>query len=187
MGRFRREESAIVVSFDADEVALLEHLISEVAELVQQPMPSVPGAEWARELGLEGLGEPESSARPTDPVTARLFPDAYRDDDAAAGDFRRFTDGELRAGKAANAKKMLDSLPADGGLITLDEAGSAAWLGAVNDARLALGTALKVDENTDYEMAMLAFDDPRVFRLEIYHWLGMLQASLLGALTGEAY
>ena len=33
-------------------------------------------------------------------MLARLFPTAYPDDPEAAGDFRRFTEGTLRDGKA---------------------------------------------------------------------------------------
>jgi hypothetical protein len=186
VGTFRREDAGLVLSLDPIQVAILEQLIGEVVGLVDQPVPRSDGAAWARELGLEGVGEPAPDvALPDDPVTARLFPDAYRDDDEAASDFRRFTSEELRTSKATNARKLLESLPAGGGSVTLDEEACAAWLGALNDARLALGTALDVNENTNYEFVTLATDEPRAQRLIVYSWLGELQESMLQALMGE--
>ena len=40
------------------------------------------------------------TSAPEDPVLARLFPTAYPDDEEAAAEFRRFTEGGLRDGKA---------------------------------------------------------------------------------------
>jgi hypothetical protein len=187
VGSFRREESGIVLTLDPIQVAILTQLIGEVVNFVDRPIERTESVDWARELGLQGVGEPEldDPPPPEDPVTARLFPDAYRDDDEAAGEFRRFTGDELRAGKAANAKKLLSSLPVGGGSITLDEDASSAWLGALNDARLALGTALDVNENTNYEFVTLATEEPRAQRLIVYAWLGELEESMLQALMGD--
>jgi hypothetical protein len=117
---------------------------------------------------------------PDDPVLSRLLPDAYRDDPAAAGDFRRFTDADLRAGKRANAQAVLASLPEGGGRLELDRDQADQWLGCLNDMRLALGTALDVTEELDPEQ--LAEDDPRFQALHVYGWLGYLQESLLSCL-----
>jgi hypothetical protein len=187
VGNVRREQSGIVLTLDPIQVAILEQLIGEVVDFVAARVERTESAGWARELGLEGVGEPElgSPPPPKDPVTARLFPDAYPDDEEAAGDFRRFTGDELRAGKAANAKKLLSALPEGGGSITLDEDASSAWLGALNDARLALGTALDVNENTNYEFVTLATDEPRAQRLIVYAWLGELQEAMLEALMDD--
>ena len=48
-------------------------------------------------------------------MLARLFPTAYPDDAEAAGDFRRFTEGTLRDGKADAAITVIDGLE-DAGL-----------------------------------------------------------------------
>jgi len=181
---FKRTRAGIAVSLDPEEVAVLGQVIGEMFELIGVPDPAPDGAKWARDLGLAGVGElPAAPPDPeTDPIRARLFPAGYRDDEQAASDFRRFTEDELRAGKAANADALLRSLPEGGGAIVLDEDGCAAWLGALNDARLALGTALEVDENTSYELATLEANEPRARRLVVYIWLGELQDSLLEAL-----
>lgn len=185
MSAFRRTRAGVTVKLDPVERAVLAQVIGEMAELVR-PEPDADGEAWARELGLTGLGEGGSGAvAPDDPIRARLFPDAYRDDQSAAEDFRRFTEADLRAGKFANAQKLLDSLPEGGGPVVLDEPGCAAWLGALNDARLALGTALDVDENTYDELLGLELNEPRAQRLRVYLWLGELQDSLLQVLTGD--
>jgi hypothetical protein len=186
VGSFRRQPAGVTLSLDPIEVSVLAQVIGEVAKFIgPAPTPS-EGAQWARDLGLEGLGPAaETVGLPEDPVTARLFPDAYRDDDEAASDFRRFTGEQLRAAKAAHAQSLLDSLPEGGGTITLDDDGCAGWLGALNDARLALGTSLEVNENTHYEMAALEADEPRAQRLLVYLWLGELQESLLFAMSRD--
>ena len=56
----------------------------------------------------------DSAMLPDDPVLARLLPDAYPDDAAAAGEFRRYTESGLRSGKVAAARTVLDTLPEDG-------------------------------------------------------------------------
>jgi hypothetical protein len=166
-------------------MAVLAQVVTEMTELVRPDPEPVDGEAWARELGLAGVGADSGGpVPPDDPIRARLFPDAYRDDPSAADDFRRFTESDLRAGKFANAQALLDAL-SDGGSIVLDEEASAAWLGALNDARLALGTALNVDENTYDELLSLEVDEPRAQRLRVYLWLGELQDSLLQELTGD--
>jgi Domain of unknown function (DUF2017) len=185
---FRRTRDGVTVALDAVETAILAQVMGELTQLVG-PEPAAAGGEaWAQELGLGGLGElPEgvTPPPPIDPIHARLFPDAYPDDAAAAGDFRRFTEADLRAGKRANAAAFLGSLPDGGGSVDLDDEGCASWLGALNDARLALGTALDVDENSYDELALLEVDEPRAQRLGVYLWLGDLQYSLLEAITGD--
>ena len=120
--------------------------------------------------------------RPDDPALARLLPDAYGDDEAAATDFRRYTESDLRAGKRADATAVLASLSpltGRGGRLVLDRDEADAWLGCLNDLRLVLGTRLEVTEETELDPRG---DDPRSQALQVYGWLGWLQESLLGCL-----
>jgi hypothetical protein len=80
-------------------------------------------------------------------------------------------------------------LPSSGGAdIVLDEESSEAWLRALNDVRLALGTRLEVRDDTDLEAELddAVLHDPtsaRVGQLSLYAYLGYLQESLVEALT----
>jgi hypothetical protein len=119
---------------------------------------------------------------PLDPVLARLFPDAYNDDSIAAGDFRRYTETRLRERKAAHAAAVTASL-ARPVPIVLDEAEAAAWLGSLNDLRLALGTLLDVAEEDDPEERL---DEPGGDSYNVYLWLTHLQGVLIDALDQPA-
>ncbi|MDI2131382.1 DUF2017 domain-containing protein [Yinghuangia seranimata] len=173
---------------------LLADLCRQVIDLVA-PEPAADAASddpLARELGLDGLDwggldapDTPPPATPDDPVLARLLPDAYQDDPGAAAEFRRFTENDLRQRKCANARTVRTDIAAAGaeGHIVLDEQHSQAWLGAINDLRLALGTNLGVTEDLDEYARGLHEDDPRLAVLAVYHWLGMLQETLVESLT----
>ncbi len=188
MGYFKRTRAGIKITLDPVETAVLEQVMAEMSEVIGQPRERPGDQQWARDLGLSSVGthaDVEDLGEPDDPIRARLFPAAYQgadDVDGAAQDFRRFTEDDLRSAKAANAAALLESLPEGGGSLVLDAEACQAWLGGLNDARLALGTALEVDESTQYELAALAPEEPKAHRLLVYHWLGELQTSLLDAL-----
>ncbi|MGH9003208.1 MAG: DUF2017 family protein, partial [Acidimicrobiia bacterium] len=90
-----------------------------------------------------------------DPVLNRLFPRAYLDptEEESEAEWRRFAHPDLVEGRKeavetvlrtlAGARRHRNSLEVT---LTTEEAG--AWLGVVNDARLALGTRLDVTEDT---------------------------------------
>jgi hypothetical protein len=181
-------------TFVASQAGIIRSLVSQIAELVGgEPGPGEPGP------GEPGLGEPgpgdpsmDDLARllgqtgpatpPDDPVLARLLPDAYADDAEAAGDFRRFTEQELRDGKAAAARTVLATLPEDGGRIRLSDEEGQVWLRALNDVRLALGVRLSITEDFDPRAADLDPADPRSAYMWIYDWLTFLQETLVRAL-----
>jgi len=169
--RFTRHRGAVRADLDAVEVQVLADLAEQLLTLVEPP--EVSDDPLAALVGLSGADVPP----PQDPVLSRLLPDAYRDDVDAAADFRRYTDGELRARKRADAQHVLASLPEGGGRVQLDRDAVDRWLGFLNDVRLALGTVLEVTEETDPDQ--LAEDDPAYQALHVYAWLGWLQESLL--------
>jgi hypothetical protein len=139
--------------------------------------PDLSPADLAAMLGATGPTSP-----PQDPVLARLLPDAYRDDPEAAGEFRRYTEQGLRSGKVAAARTVLATLPAEGGHVRLGPEDAQAWLRALNDVRLAIGTVLGITEDYEDELEAASWADPRSAYLEVYHWLGYLQDSLVRAL-----
>jgi Domain of unknown function (DUF2017) len=125
-----------------------------------------------------GLDDVAALEEPVDPALARLLPDAYRDDAAAAGEFRRLTEASLRRDKVSAADRMLAALPADGpGEVRLDPETVESWLSTINDVRLALGTRLEVTE----EMPEPDPDDPDAPAYVVYLWLTELQGVLVEA------
>lgn len=169
----------VTARFGAAQASIVRSLVSQVIELVsaeQEPEP--PGQdELAAQLGLS-----DNAELPSDPILARLLPDAYADD-ADAAEFRRYTEVGLRSGKVAAAQTVLATLPADGGKVRLKTEDAQAWLRALNDVRLSLGVVLGVTDDFDEQMDDLQADDPRAAYVGVYQWLGYLQESLVEALA----
>ncbi len=112
-------------------------------------------------LGLGPGGGPADEALRDDPVVRRLLPDAYLDDPEGSADFRRLSGGAVRSSKVA----AIDSVLADLDLLRVQDGGVAvapdratAWLTALNDARLALGTLLALGEDDDLYAELDAYE-----------------------------
>jgi hypothetical protein len=138
----------------------------------------------AAEAAETGGAAAEPPRTPDDPVLARLLPDAYQDDPAAAGEFRKYTESSLREAKKYFAQTLLDTLPPSGGRVKLTGDQARDWLRALNDVRLMFGVRLEVTEDFEEQLASLAPGDPRVAAFEVYGWLGAVQESLVRALAG---
>ena len=179
--RFRKTRRGIETAPDEIETTVLRSCATDLLVLLG-------GAPESTDDPLEALlGLPGGEAvRPEDPALVRLLPDAYGDDDpAASSEFRRYTEGDLRAGKRANCTTVLASLPASSGQVRLDREQAMAWLGCLNDVRLVLGTRLGVEDDDAATGAGAGEpdpDDPRSQSMAVYGWLGWLQESLLGCL-----
>ena len=161
---FRRKGSHCVATFAVDEVRVLRKVAGEVVALLTDGMDH------------------------GDPVVSRLFPDIYPDRPEDSREFRQYTESDLKTGKIDQAGAILAALPDEGeGEVRLDGEAAEAWLRAINDARLAMGTRLNITAETDLseelDEALLA--DPgssRVFQLSVYAYLGYLQESLLNSI-----
>jgi hypothetical protein len=185
-----RRSGKVIATFSGFEADLLRSLASQLVELLRNEaaVPSEHSDPLEAMLSFEG-----PTTEPDDPVLARLFPTAYPDNAEAASEFRRFTEGALRDGKAAGAAAMIDCLE-EAGLprelsderlvidIELDEAAAQVWLKTFTDLRLALATRLEVEENDEEFWAALPEDDPRSQAHDIYEWIGALQETLVDAL-----
>ncbi len=192
MAGFRaRRKGGVTASFAASQAGIIRALVSQVEELVGDPADPADAAGAGPEPGGPGgplddvaalLGRPGPDTPPDDPVLARLLPDAYRDDTEAAGEFRRFTEQDLRSGKVAAARTVLDTLPAAGGRVELSEQDARAWLRALNDVRLALGVRLDITDDTAQRSQDLDPGDPRSAYQWVYHRLTYLQETLVHAL-----
>jgi hypothetical protein len=180
-----------VATFTGFEADLLRSLASQIVELLRNEA-AVPSTDLDPFESLLDFTGPTTA--PDDPVLARLFPAAYRDDEEAAGEFRRFTETELRTGKAASAGAVIDALEEAGlpsevdeiGLmidVELDTDGAVTWMKAITDMRLALATRLEVEDDDEEFWESLPDDDPRVHVHDIYDWLAFLQETLVHAVS----
>ncbi len=184
-----RKSGACVATFSAFEADLLRSLAGQLIELLRSE-EATPGRVDPLEELLDFSGP---TTVPEDPVLARLFPAAYTEDDEAAGEFRRYTEADLRNGKAAAAASIIDTLeesglppePEDGLFVDveLDRAGAIRWMRAFTDLRLAIATRLGIEEGDEEEWRELPEDDPRTQVHRIYEWVGYLQETLVQAVV----
>jgi hypothetical protein len=148
----RRGRDGLRVGLEPQERDLLAALCAQlVAELV--------GAGEAPDAGL-----------------ARLFPVAHPDDEAAAGEWDELVRPGLEEGKLA----ALRCLEATASEERLGEDDAGAWLTALNDLRLVLGTRLGVTEETYVDET-----GPRTPGMAVYVWLTWLQGELVEALSKD--
>jgi hypothetical protein len=188
-----RKSDRVIATFTGFEADLLRSLASQMVELLrnERAEPAAPTADAFEALMSEFSG---ATTPPEDPVLARLFPTAYVDDEEAASDFRRFTEGGLRDGKAAASGLIIDTLE-DAGLppeltedglvidVELTRSEAETWMRAFTDVRLALATRLGVEAGDEDYWHSLPDEDPRAQAHDIYEWVGYLQETLVEALT----
>ena len=110
-------------------------------------------------------------------VLDRLFPPAHRDDPEIDREYRELVHDELVARRLSSVEVMEQTIGAD----RLDERQILAWLSAVNDCRLILGTRLDVSEDMDPDA--IPATDPRASAFALYHYLSWLETEIVDALA----
>jgi len=133
-----------------------------------------------------------NSERPDNPTLQRLLPDFSNPDDGAPLDeqgadslnaaLRSLHEPSIIDAKRVAAQQLLDTLPDEGGRFELTEEAANAWVAAVNDLRLALGTMLDIRPDGPDR---LPDDHPLAPHLDVYQWLTVLQEYLVLALMGS--
>jgi hypothetical protein len=188
-----RRSKRLIATFSGFEADLLRSLAAQLVELLRNEA-AVPRDDVDPLEALMDFSGP--TTEPEDPVLARLFPTAYQHDEEAASEFRRFTEGGLRDGKANAAITIIDALE-DAGLppelteeglmidVELDQPAAETWMRSFTDLRLALATRLEVEEGDEDYWHSLPDDDPRAQAHDIYEWVGYLQESLIDALSSR--
>jgi hypothetical protein len=129
---------------------------------------------------LRGLvGELRQLLPTEDPAVGRLFPPAYSDDVQANDEYARLMHDDLLTERTAAIDEFERTIDAR----RLKEDELVAWMGAVNDLRLVLGTKLEVTE----EMYERPIDprDPNAHQLAVYHYLGFLEEQIVVALSAS--
>jgi Domain of unknown function (DUF2017) len=168
----RGAKAKLSASLDGQEVALLRNLIAEVRQMLDGRSDDTPADELSVLTGIRT----GPTSRPDDRVLARLLPDFTTEDPELAAGLRSLHEPALIEAKNAAAATVLETLPADGGKVELTPEQADAWLAALNDVRLALGTALDVSEDMPDELPP---EDPRAPHLGVYHWLTFVQDALV--------
>lgn len=112
---------------------------------------------------------------PDDPAVRRLFPPAHADRESEE-QYRSLVRDQLVAGRSTALRAVRDTLGKE--TLSLEEAD--AWLRALNDLRLVLGTRLDVTEEIDFEE--IDVHEPRGRDLAVYGYLSWLQEQLIEAL-----
>jgi Domain of unknown function (DUF2017) len=193
VGAFTRHRRSrlIIANFTGFEADLLRSLASQIVELLRNEAAVPHDARDPFEAMMDFSGP---TSEPDDPVLQRLFPTAYPEDPEAAAEFRRFTEGTLRDGKAAAAAMIIDGLEeavlppelSEDGLmidVELEPPAAETWLRSFTDLRLALATRLEVEEGDEEKWYALPDDDPRAQAHDIYEWVGYLQETLVQAMS----
>ena len=163
---------------------MLRGMINQLDEMLRARSDEAPQDELTELTGIR-TGPAES---PSDPVLSRLLPDFHdldpdqpsRESLESSAALRSLHEPEVLDAKLGVATVVLETLPPEGGEVKLALEQADSWASALNDVRLALGTALEVTEDMPDE---LPEDDPRAPHLGVYHWLTWVQESLIQALA----
>jgi Domain of unknown function (DUF2017) len=140
-----------------------------------------------------------------DPAARRLFPNAYPNDPEAAREFRRYTVTGLAERKISGATAMREELidasdasadiseddSAQGGnsgprsaqKILLTEQQAWQWLRTLTDLRLTIADRLGIEQEDDDGRV----DEAAWPLQQAYHWLGVLQESLVAAMESNSH
>lgn len=179
-GFVKFSEDSYLLDVSESERDVLINLTGQLIEILAERVDAAHSDPLAKMVGITGHDSP-----PDDEVLLRLLPNAYADP-VDASEFRRYTESDLRMKKAQHAMHVRSQLmEMENGSILLDAEGAQAWLGAINDVRLALGVRLKVDENSHERLELLSPEDPMHAVFAVYSWLGWLQESLVLALMED--
>ncbi len=182
MAEFEVKNLGVDLTLSESEIEILIDLISQVLELFgdfnylhHKNFDDPFAALMDFDIGTE---------KPSDPILQRLMPDAYQDEEDSL-DFRRFTQNHIQTEKQislnlareqllilhSNKTNKISGLPYE------------QWLIALNDVRLALGTRLKIDENSYEYFEKLPENDKSKPLYAVYFWLGSLQEQLLESIS----
>lgn len=118
------------------------------------------------------------SGEADDPALRRLYPKAFADDEEASSEFASIVHDDLLEQRLAAIDTMERTMHAE----HLSEEELIAWLAALNDLRLVLGTRLDVTEEAT--AADFAGDADSESAYELYRYLSYLEEHVVRALSG---
>ena len=165
-------------------MALLKNMATSVQEMLDHRQSAAPSDPLEALTGIR-TGNPTP---PQDGTMRRLLPDFVKEQEqrghgvADNGALRSLHEPAIIDAKIAVSQRLIDTLPADGGRVELTEDDAEAWIAAVNDIRLALGTILDIGPDGPDRLPP---GHPMAAHLEVYHWLTVLQEYLVLGLMGK--
>lgn len=183
MSRFKRSGGQLLITLADYEEAVLESMVEQLLGLLQgDGVGESSGdsfAQWEAEMASSELDT-------SDPVIARLFPAAYRDDEKAEAEFRRFTEEAQRRTRIEQAQVVLDALletNAGRDPAVVREADVEAWLKTITAIRLSLAVRLGIETAADAErLEQLDDDEPQAVLYGMFEWLGYFLESMIAKL-----
>lgn len=192
MRKWKRVETADGPRFRSalapHEATLLKNMVGSVHGMLTEREDAAPSDPLAQLTGIRtGNSQP-----PEDSTMRRLLPDFFKPQrehpagSAAAeslnGALRSLHEPDIIDAKKAAAQRLLDTLPDDGARFELTVEDANAWITAVNDVRLALGTLLEIGPQG---LDRLPPEHPLAGHLDVYQWLTVLQEYLVLGLMGK--
>lgn len=192
MRKWKRVETADGPRFrsalEPHEATLLTGLVESLLDMLIERLETAPADELEQITGIR-TGH---STPPPDETMRRLLPDFYRAPSGhpAGSALAESLNSALRSlhephiidAKIEAAQQFLATIPHGGGRFELTAAQAEAWVAAVNDIRLALGTMLGVGPDGPDRLPP---EHPLAGHLDVYHWLTVLQEYLVLALMGK--
>lgn len=189
MRRWRRVQTAdgarFVSALEPHEVTLLKNMATSIQEMLDDRQAGSPSDPLEQITGIR-TGNPKP---PEDATLGRLLPGFVKDAQAgqatpeeANSVLRSLHEPGIIDAKIVAAQRLLDTLPEGGGQLELSEADAQAWIAAINDIRLALGTMLGIGPEMPDR---LPAGHPMAIHLEVYGWLTVLQEYLVLGLMGK--
>ena len=173
-----------VARLETHEVQVLRNMATSMREMLEDRQAAAPTDPLEQITGIRT----GNSAPPQDATLSRLLPDFVAEqpgrpaDAGANGALRSLHEPAIIDAKVAAAQHLLDTLPEGEGRIELTEAEANAWVAAVNDLRLALGTMLGVGPDFPDRLPP---KHPNARHHDVYQWLTMVQEYLVLGLMGK--
>lgn len=182
MRKWKRVDTAqgprFTSAMDQHEVVLLRNMATSMQAMLDDRKSFAPSDPLEEITGIRtGNNEP-----PADGTLRRLLPDFVTPDHDASDPsgansaLRSLHEPQIIDTKISAAQRLLDSLPGEDGRVDLSEDDANAWVAAVNDVRLTLGTILDIGPETPDR---LPDEHPMAHHLDVYHWLTFLQECLV--------
>lgn len=173
------EGSRFVSALEPHEVTLLTNMATSVQEMLDERQSSAPSDPLEQLTGIR-TGNTEA---PADGTMARLLPDFIKDRGGDSNSaLRSLHEPAIIDAKMTAAQRLIETLPPGGGRLELTEDDAQAWIAAINDMRLALGTILGIGPDGPER---LPDGHPMAAHLDVYHWLTVLQEYLVLGLMGK--